>query len=1444
MRRKKYFSIFSVFVSLLVATESNGQSIIVKFRAESAIAFPGIQLQEVSQRYFAKPLQAVPRFYTPNMGGQIPQSVSSFGLERIFVVPLREGMASSAAAEALASLTEVEWAEPNYILQIDAVEAPNDSLFAGQYAHRLMQVQNAWQTTKGDSAIKIGFVDTGAEWFHPDLLGQFAVNGKEDINGNGLFDAWSYFIKQKDARGVLIGGDLDDIDNDGNGYADDVIGYDFVDQEFMNFGDVSVRDPIPNDEHGHGTSVAGVIGARESNQIGVAGIAPGCRLVALRAFDATGNAEDDDIASAILYAADNGVKILNLSFGDIVPSLLQRDAIRYAESKGCLVFASSGNRGGSGRHYPSDFDECVSVGATGPDDLFYSFTTTGEGMDIVAPGADITTTTTDGGYISVSGTSFSAPAAAAVAGLVLSKNPKLSPREARSILAATTDDLFPYGYDHDHANGRINARAAMEFAGSASMKMTSPSTNEGFLIGDTIEIRGSAVSTFFTDYSLSFTNGLNPDINTNDESLWTPIRQSNEQVVLGTIGAWNTTGLAPGAYTLRLAVHSTNATTTPLRSTEERITIELKNSAPTIVSASLDTIFIGEKTGLLAQAEADTLTYASLYYREGGDANWMSKNDDRYTRAHAILLTTEDAKANTQYEMLYVLRNSRGDTSSRAFTAFMPDRAVPERGFAQKSYALPAGFILDTAIALRQGPTVIESIFPPGADFGPANAYSFDAAQKRFKKADSTTASWVPRSVGSTDGASRDLLLSGGNTFIVYRSGNQSVFGSVALEDTSGQLALRPLGFADPNGDGKDEIIALHQVTRDRRLLDLIELRSAQSADLPLIAELPNPTSPAPQFRDNRYQKPDVRAQDLNGDGADEIVMLDDDADLLVYSRDMSGSYKLIAIDSNNGFTEGTMVTIGDFDGDGKQDIVYAYHTAFEENALGEYDPKYWTVKTLLGNGDGSFSPSPPLKFWYARAESPYRSSLGVMNNVSGSGSTTLALSLFPDFYLFEFDTPAGRMMPRWHFPVSITPRTGLAYDFDGNGRREFAIDLGDSTYFFEREYPLPDRTPAPSALEAIPRDTNRVDLRWGAAPGATLYYILRAGESDDSLTVIDSTTSLTFSDTSVTNFATYMYSVIAVDSSRANPWSEPALAVDAFVHPKPRVTEIASQRDFLRVKVSEPLRTDALEGAGFLVDGLPCLSASVASDSFIVLRTGAGELAEGEHELRIHTNRLRDVYNSPLDTGLAGTWQHTSEEPPRRFYIVKWRFEDSRRIAVEFNARPADNALDVSRYTLSPYGTLVLAYRDEANPNGIFIDLANTQIVALGVPFVLCVRDITDEFDTPLEETEGNCAGITLIEPDLTHIMAYPNPAHSGDQKLTFARLTAEAEVSIYTASSRFLRRLRTTDRSGGLEWDLRDETGNLLPSGLYIYHVTGKDENGNDAEPNEAKFVIIRDK
>lgn len=253
----------------------------------------------------------------------------------------------------------------------------------------------------------------------------------------------------------------------------------------------------------------------------------------------------------------------------------------------------------------------------------------------------------------------------------------------------------------------------------------------------------------------------------------------------------------------------------------------------------------------------------------------------------------------------------------------------------------------------------------------------------------------------------------------------------------------------------------------------------------------------------------------------------------------------------------------------------------------------------------------------------------------------------------------------------------------------------------------------------------------------------------------------------------------------------------------------------------------------------------SMSSDSELVMNMSAS-LVAGSHRMRVTSFGLRDIYNSPFDTADYLAFQVSADTTVPRFYIVSWTFDQGPKglqIHVIFNEQPGSDALDVSHYSLSPYGTLTSVSRDTTNLNALFIDVQDVQLVALGVPFVLCVTGIESIENTPLDATNGNCAGISLVEPDLSNVMVYPNPAKQSLGQLTFARLTAQADIRIYTLRMEFIREISTTASQGGAVWDLKDSNGNPVPSGEYLYYVTGSNADGMAVQGVANKLVVVDD-
>ncbi|MGE5174847.1 MAG: S8 family serine peptidase [Hyphomicrobiales bacterium] len=313
----------------------------------------------------------------------------------------------------------VRFIEPDYIVHATAV--PNDPSFAIQWSLRNtgqnhgvpgadIHVTDAWDQVTGSSQVIVAILDTGMDMTHPDLAGNLYTNPGE------------------------IPGNL--VDDDGDGYVDDVHGFDFA-----NF------DGDPTDDNGHGTHVSGIIGAVGNNGLGISGVAWRVQLLPVKFMDATGAGTTGDAIDGIEYAVEHGATIINASWGGGGYSQALHDAIAEANEEGVLFVAASGNDGVDNDVYanwPSSFDlpNVISVASTNRVDGRSEFSNYGATtVDLGAPGGDIVSTLRGGGYGLMSGTSMAAPHVSGALALLRTRFPAMPAATMKQVLLAATDRI-------------------------------------------------------------------------------------------------------------------------------------------------------------------------------------------------------------------------------------------------------------------------------------------------------------------------------------------------------------------------------------------------------------------------------------------------------------------------------------------------------------------------------------------------------------------------------------------------------------------------------------------------------------------------------------------------------------------------------------------------------------------------------------------------------------------------------------------------------------------------------------------------------------------------------------------------------------------------------------------------------------------------------------------
>ncbi len=340
---------------------------------------------------------------------------SRIGLDRTYRVSVPAGTDTRAMAAAFAGADGIEFAEIDGLGGI-AATIPNDPKFEQQWSlHNSGQsggtqdadidAPEAWDISIGSYDVIVAELDTGIQATHPDLAGRVSSGDPE----------------------------MDTAD----------------------------------DPHGHGTHVAGIIGAIGNNDAGVCGINWDVSLVLFKAVSPSGSGTESQCAAAIVRAADFADPapwLISMSLQYYTGSQTLRDAVEYASAAGLLLMAANGNYGLNLVAYPAAFPGCMAVSATDRNDAIWPSSNYGPETDLAGPGKDVHSLWKNSGYQTLSGTSMAVPHVSGTAALIWSVNPCLSAADVEQILLATVDDLGDAGWDPRFGHGRVNAHAALRAA--------------------------------------------------------------------------------------------------------------------------------------------------------------------------------------------------------------------------------------------------------------------------------------------------------------------------------------------------------------------------------------------------------------------------------------------------------------------------------------------------------------------------------------------------------------------------------------------------------------------------------------------------------------------------------------------------------------------------------------------------------------------------------------------------------------------------------------------------------------------------------------------------------------------------------------------------------------------------------------------------------------------
>lgn len=357
-----------------------------------------------------------------------------------------------AVINALRQDPRVDYAEPVYIDEVFAV--PNDPNYSASLYFAPMMAEAAWDVHKGENGAQpviLAVMDTGVRWNHADLGANIWNNLGEDANGNG------YTIFHNGSTWVYDPGDLNGIDDDGNGKADDLIGWDFM------LNEAGDQHYDPYESSGHGTSVSGIANARTNNAAGIASLAWNVLLMPLSGTWSGAPSSVYRGYDGILYAAEMGAHVVNCSWGGAGFSQAAQDVINYVASLGTVVVAAAGNSNNSTPLYPAAYQNVVAVAAVTNAGVKSSVSNFGAYVDVAAPNESVGAFAGSVYTLVSNATSYASPVAASLAALIKSYNPAWTREQVITRLIGSCDgiDALNPGKENMLGQGRLNAYRAL-----------------------------------------------------------------------------------------------------------------------------------------------------------------------------------------------------------------------------------------------------------------------------------------------------------------------------------------------------------------------------------------------------------------------------------------------------------------------------------------------------------------------------------------------------------------------------------------------------------------------------------------------------------------------------------------------------------------------------------------------------------------------------------------------------------------------------------------------------------------------------------------------------------------------------------------------------------------------------------------------------------------------
>lgn len=1210
--------------------------------------------------------------------------------------------------------------------QLDAI-GQSDSLYSTQWNIPAIRFDLLTDSDIPVRPVKVAIIDTGLDRDHPELKNQLWVNTAESPISDGT-------------------------DSDDNGLIDDWSGADFTGKQ---------PDGQPNDDQGHGTAVAGIIAAEQGNGRGIAGLAPHAQLIAIKAFDETGNGSEVTIARALLYAWYRQADVVNMSFGiNNEKSLLIESIIRAMANDGILLIASSGNRGGYDRHYPSAYEGVISVGASTIDNFRAIFSQFGNRLDVLAPGVGIPSTSVGGGYGDFSGTSASAPHVSALAAWIKALKPDVTVNSFRTLLQTTTTKTDSRGFTAPDGAGVVNFyRAIFQGITSGMVRINQPES-DGWWRENELPVSVSVAGPNFRSWSLFIQPGKGyPE-------KWTLLTSGTTQILDSVVIKLPASEWAGKDTVLSLRLRMENQTGSAV---EDRRFVFLNQKPFDIQDSIFYRTYHGDQPGIGAEIRTSQPVKIDV------DVPGGIQPGDTWRHLTVTEVLTHDSGPLTP---VFTLRNLAGNdqTFSRRIPSF---RMTDWNAWTPKSELelnLPAGFILPETPDFNQDgiPDMIHSMESVTSEYG--NISFIDGAT--LSVADSITGRvLVPKDVVFYNDRWYALFISLGRSFI-YQSASATGYPGLPLFESP--VSQEMWGGAFEVRDG-----VLHVHWRDNRTW----YRSVVNTSNGTLGE-----KKAYGFPDN-YQlsgPPKVKLVQFSEKGQPDYLVADQYGNLLIFRDTGLTSFSLIWSEPLPLFLSSDYIGAIDLTGDGLDEILaLSRDVGITDPVYDESWPGRWNLQIYSYHSGQS---ERLYDRWFTGYSPGSLDRSGLFTMEVGS-DRLIVFSLDPHLYQMKI-SPGYPLNVSEGFWTDKEPASS-AGTWDAS--TWWTTSNGRLTWWIR------DSETIPVITDLIQRTDSTIEVVLDRVYDQVVYQYRKSDGSGSTDSVFHSSSFL-LKGTGTGSLAVFSsHKEKRVISGR----NQRTLNFYQQGHLNASV-----QQGLIRLTSSNPMKSMRQVPDDLRLNGhAPDWWIQEQGKRALWLRFPYGLTG------KIPVPILKDENNRELmplpDTLLI------PESPTQKplFYLTGFEVMDRRTATIQFS-RPVDVMSVPTILTRNP-GILLTP----SSPSSLQVESLNQPIGNVGKPLVIDFFGLMsvggDSLDSRTRfvslETMGTSVKDLLVYPNPWR--------SDLSTAITFAGLPAGTTIAVYDITLRHLSDLTVERGTSAVSWDGKTKGGAFIGSGLYLFRATGPD-------------------